>query len=106
MKEQLLLVDLGPLPPKPNKQKWTKLYKKYCEKIYDERGGNTGEYCCGYHWCCDECYGTLQNGCSDCVHTIKQIAKELGIEIDYNNFDFEKIEKEIEKAYERSRIKK
>ena len=103
-KEQLTLFDTEPFDTKPvytnsQKRKWTKKYKIHCEKIYHEEGDMNGSYCCGYHWCCNECECKLHNGCADCVHTIKTIAKELGIKINYLDYDFKKIEEEIKKTY-------
>lgn len=101
MTEQLTLFDVKPTYTAYQIKKWTKKYVEYCNRVYEECGGSTGEYCCGYHWCCDECRATLCNECADCVHTIKKIARELQIEIDYLDFDFEKLERRIYEAYAR-----
>jgi len=103
MSKQLSLFDIKPNYTEYQKRKWTKKYKMHCEKIHEERGIYNGEYCCGYHWCCDKCEYKLWNGCADCVHTIKKIAKEYGIKIDYNDYDFEKIERNIKEVYERAK---
>lgn len=102
-KGQLTLFDIKPNYTEYQKRKWTTKYKEYCNEIYEERGSYSGEYCCGYHWCCDKCECKLCNGCADCVHTIKQIAKEYGIAIDYNDYDFEKIERNIKEVYEQAK---
>ena len=99
--KQLTLFDVKPTYTDYQVRKWTKKYVEYCDHVYQERGAYTGEYCCGYHWCCDECKQTLCKGCADCVHTIKQIARELQIKIDYFDFDFEKLERRIYEAYAR-----
>ena len=101
--KQLTLFDAGPTYSDYQVRKWTKKYVEYCNSVYQDRGDSTGEYCCGYHWCCDECRQTLCKGCADCVHTIKQIARELQIEIDYSDFDFENLEWRIFEAYARSK---
>ena len=36
-------------------QEWFDAFVEHCNKIYFEKGDKTGLYCCGYHWCCDEC---------------------------------------------------
>ena len=74
-------------------QEWFDMFVKHCNKIYFERGDSTGEYCCGYHWCCDECEQELCNGCADCVATIVKILKEHDIKIITSDIDFEKWEK-------------
>ena len=100
--KQLTLCDVEPTHTDYQVRKWTRKYVEYCDRICQERGSSfTGEYCCGYHWCCDKCKQTLCNGCADCVHTIKQIARELQIKIDYSDFDFEKLERRIREAYEK-----
>ena len=99
--KQLTLFDIKPTYTDYQVRKWTKKYVEYCNRVFDERGDSTGEYCCGYHWCCDECRQTLCNGCADCVHTIKKIVRELQIKIDYFDFGFEKLERRIYEAYAR-----
>lgn len=99
--KQLTLFDVKPTYTDYQVRKWTKKYVEYCDRVYSERGAYSGEYCCGYHWCCVECGCRLCRGCADCVHTIKQIAKKLQIKIDYSDFDFEKLERRIYEAYAR-----
>ena len=81
-------------------KEWFELFTNYCQKIYEERGDETGEYCCGYHWCCDECEQKYCCGCEDCVQTIIDIAKSFNIEIDRSDIDFEAFEERIKKCYE------
>ena len=83
-----------------SEKEWFDKFVKYCEKIYHKRGELTGEYCCGYHWCCDECEQKHCCGCQDCVQTIIDIAESLGIMIDRSNLNFKKFEEKVEKAYE------
>lgn len=78
------------------KEEWFEAFTKYCNEIYDREGDSTGKYCCGYHWCCDKCEMNICCGCADCVATIVSILEENGIEIDYNNFDFEYWERRAE----------
>lgn len=101
--KQLTLFDVKPDYTDYQIRKWTKKYNEYCNRVFDERGDASGVYCCGYHWCCDECRMTLCNGCRDCVHTVKQIARDLQIKIDYSDFDFEKFERRIYEAYAKSK---
>lgn len=81
------------------------MFAEHCHKIYEERGDTTGEYCCGYHWCCDECKGELCNGCADCAATIIEIYKSFGFEIDRSDIDFDNFEKRAKELYE-SRFRK
>lgn len=83
-------------------KEWFELFTNYCQKIYEERGDLTGDYCCGYHWCCDECEQKHCCGCEDCVQTIIDIAKSFNIEIDRSDINFEKFEERIKKYYENS----
>ena len=71
------------------KQEWFEAFTKHCDEIYDKEGDSKGTYCCGYHWCCDKCKCELAKGCADCVATIVSILEENGVEIDYNDFDFD-----------------
>lgn len=71
------------------KQEWFEAFTKHCDEIYDKEGSDHGTYCCGYHWCCDKCKCELAKGCADCVATIMSILEENGVEIDYNDFDFD-----------------
>lgn len=97
--KQITLFDVPPTYTESQKRKWTKKYKEYCEKIFREKGDFSGLYCCGYHWCCDECLCRLENGCADCIYTIKTLARRFGILIDYNDYDFEKFEKKVAERY-------
>ena len=100
--EQLTLFPNQPeLKPTSDyqKRKWFNKFAQYCQDIYEEKGSLTGLYCCGYHWCCDECYGTLCNGCRDCVKTMKTILKEHNVFIDYNDYDFAKWERIAKETY-------
>ena len=106
MDNETILFDIKPVHTAYQVRKWTKKYIEYCNQVYQERGDYTGEYCCGYHWCCDECRHTLCNGCADCVHTIKRIGRELGINIDYLDFDFDKLECRIHEAYKKRKDNK
>ena len=99
--KQLTMFDVKPTHTDYQVRKWTKKYVEYCDRVYHERGAYSREYCCGCHWCCDECGCRLCRGCADCVHTIKQIAKKLQIKIDYSDFDFDKQERRIYEAYAR-----
>lgn len=87
MIEQLLLN--GDIVKIYSSKEWFDMFTEHCNKIYEERGSMTGEYCCGYHWCCNECKGELCYGCADCVATIISILEENGVEIDYSNLDFD-----------------
>lgn len=84
-----------------SEKEWFDKFVKYCDKIYNKRGQLTGEYCCGYHWCCDKCETNLCCGCADCVQTIIDIAKTLDIYIDRSDLNFQKFEDYVRKSYER-----
>ena len=85
-------------------KEWFDLFTEHCNKIYFERGSETGEYCCGYHWCCNECEAKICNCCADCVQTMIDILKSFGYNPDYSDTDFDALEERIRKLYE-SRIK-
>jgi len=85
--EQLDLFGGEPTPIH-TKQEWFEAFAKHCDEIYDKEGDLKGTYCCGYHWCCDECVG-VGTGCTGCVNTIVSILERNGVEIDYNDFDFD-----------------
>ena len=95
--EENSLIDLSKIPTNPTRkslrQKWIRKFTAYCDKIYEERGSISGVYCCGYHWCCNECYCKFAKGCRDCVATIEEILKKHHIAIDYSNYDFYEWEK-------------
>lgn len=78
------------------KDEWFEAFTRYCDQIHEEQGEMTGAYCCGYHWCCNQCEMNLCCGCADCVATIVSILEENGIYIDYNDFDFEYWERRAE----------
>lgn len=101
--EQINLFDIKPAYTDYQVRKWTKKYVEYCEGVYHKRADYTGEYACGFHWCCEDCMRIYFKGCTDCVHTIKKIARQLKIKIDYSDFDFEKLERQICKAYRDSK---
>jgi len=97
--EQLDLFGGEPTPIYTKKE-WLDMFVEHCNKIYEERGGKTGEYCCGYHWCCDECKMKLCNGCADCVATIIKIYESFGYEIDSSDIDFDNFEQRARELYE------
>ena len=104
MKKQETLIDLDSIPKvKNNKGTWFKKFEKYCWDKYEKEGDKTGCYCCGYHWCCNECFCSSQSGCADCVLTIKTILLNNGIEIDYNDYDFEKWENLAYEAWKKGK---
>lgn len=78
-------------------KEWFDMFVEHCNKIYFERGERTGEYCCGYHWCCDKCKQQLCNMCADCVATIVQILNDNGVTIYTSDIDFNKWEERAEK---------
>lgn len=73
------------------KQEWFEAFAKHCDEIYDKEADLRGTYCCGYHWCCDKC---------NCVATIMSILEEKGVEINYNDFDFDYWERKARELYE------
>ena len=95
--EELTLFDLDTIPTNKTRQslrqKWIRKFTKHCDEIYLKEGDLTGHYCCGYHWCCDKCYGKFMRGCRDCVATIEDILTKHYGAIDYEDYDFEKWEK-------------
>ena len=97
--EQLDLFGGEPIEIHTEKE-WFKAFVEHYNKIYFEKGDETGLYCCGYHWCCDKCECKLCNVCADCVQTIKTILEENDIKIDYNDFDFEYWERKAKEAFE------
>ena len=98
MIEQLLLN--GDIVKIYSSKEWFDMFVEHCNKIYEDRGSETGEYCCGYHWCCNECKAKLCNGCADCVQTIIDIYESFGYQIDRSDIDFEKFEKRARELYE------
>lgn len=81
-------------------QEWFDMFVEHCDKIYEERGSGTGEYCCGFHWCCDKCKQELCNGCADCVQTMIDIYESFGYQIDRSDIDFDDFEKRARELYE------
>ena len=65
-----------------SKHIWREKFNKHCINMM---GDYEPYYCCGYHWCCDECYGMFEDGCMDCVITIEMILQRNGYRIDYEN---------------------
>lgn len=98
MIEQLLLA--GSVIKIYSRQEWFDMFVEHCNKIYKERGNDTGEYCCGYHWCCNECEAKLCNCCADCAQTIIDIYESFGYKIDQSDIDFDEFEKRVRELYE------
>lgn len=96
--EQLLLDGSSVTVYTP--KEWFKLWSEHCFKQYKEDGELTGLYCCGYHWCCDECEMKHACGCDDCVQTMIDILKSFGYEPDYSDTDFDALEERIKQMYE------
>ena len=84
-------------------EEWFRLFSEHCWKKYQADGESTGEYCCGYHWCCNECEQRHASGCDDCVQTMIDILESFGYKIDYSDVDFDALEERIRKLYEKSR---
>ena len=102
--EQLLLDGSSVTVYSP--QEWFELFTKHCNKIFFERGDRTGEYCCGFHWCCNECEQKHSCGCADCVQTMIDILKSFGYEPDYSDINFKRFERRVRALYEGKTIKK
>lgn len=83
-----------------SRKEWFDMFTEHCNKIYEERGSLTGEYCCGYHWCCNECKNEICNCCADCVQTIIDIYESFGYQIDTSDIDFDSFEKKAREIYE------
>lgn len=98
MIEQLLLN--GDVVKIYSQKEWFDMFTEHCNDIYFKRGDKTGEYCCGYHWCCDKCKQEIGNGCADCVATIIEIYESFGYEIDRSDIDFDNFEKRARELYE------
>lgn len=81
-------------------QEWFDLFVDHCNNVYAKEGNRTGKYCCGYHWCCNECKQELSYGCADCVQTMINILESFGYKIDYSDIDFDALEERIRKLYE------
>lgn len=81
------------------KNKWHKALKKWLENEYYTKSNLSGRLVCGCDWLCDECHmGDI--GVKPCKETILRLAKNYGIVIDYNDFDFAKLENKIKEAHE------
>lgn len=65
-----------------SKHEWREKFNKHCISMM---GDYEPYYCCGYHWCCNECYCMFEDGCMDCVITIEMILQRNGYRIDYEN---------------------
>ena len=98
MIEQILLD--GSVEKIYSKKEWLHMFADHCQKILDERGEYTGEYCCGYHWCCDKCKCELCEGCLDCAATMYEIYESFGHTVDRSNLDFDKFEERAKELYE------
>lgn len=83
--------------------KWFRKFVDHCNKLYSKYSEMDGRYCCGYHWCCDECDMRLCNGCADCARTMVEIYRSYGLEVNTNDRDFEKFEETVRKLYERDK---
>lgn len=79
---------------KYQKQKWRNKLQKYCDTQSQEVGPTTGYCVCGYMNYCDYCRGSGETNA--CVKAICELAKEKGVKIDYNDFNFEKFLAELE----------
>lgn len=88
------------LTPDYQMGEWLNEFRKWLELEYEKHSSNCGRLCCGCDWMCDDCKCEYGEGTKDCMITILAIAKELGIEIDYYDFDFEKLEKKIKQKYD------
>lgn len=88
--------------------KWHKVFKKWLENEYDTKSELSGRLICGCDWLCDKCEydGESQEiGIIPCKRTIIKLAKDYGITIDYNDFDFAKFENKVrEKERENAKI--
>ena len=106
--KQLSIFDGFDLPTRHSPKgarEWTKAFVERCNEIYFKEGDMYGTFCCGYHWCCEECEMKLCNCCADCVYVIKKLLKRYGIQIDYNDYDFDKWERLAREAYEQRKRK-
>lgn len=84
-------------------QEWFEMFSKYCYGKYESDGQVTGQYCCGYHWCCNVCRQKHQCGCDDCVQTIVDILEEHNVTIVTSDLDFESWENKAKALYEEKR---
>lgn len=69
------------------KRKWSISFRKWCEKKWLEEGSLKGTFCCGCMRICDYCNRKYNEGCKDCVETIKELLNE----VPYRDYDFQKI---------------
>lgn len=79
---------------KYQKQKWRNKLQKYCDNQSQEVGSTTGYCVCGYMNYCDRCIGAGETNA--CVKAICELAKEKSIEINYNDYNFEKFIEKVE----------
>jgi len=95
MKGQLKF-DIGK-PTQPNYkyliQKWRNALQKYCDDMMVKVGGKTGYCACGCMRYCNYCDGKQPN---ECVRAIRELADEKKIEIDWTDYDFEKLIEKVE----------
>lgn len=99
MIEQILLD--GSVQKVYSKDEWISMCGEYFDKIFEEKGDMTGLYCCGYHWCCDECVQEICRGCADCALTMYKIYESFGYEVDRSDLDFAKFENRTKELYEK-----
>lgn len=100
-KEQLRLFDLEPYELKPKftaqeKANWSKAFKKWADQKWKDECSLTGIFCCGYMRICDLCESKFSDGCKDCVESVKEWYRIKNKDIDYKDYDFDKIIKNIE----------
>ena len=99
---QLMFQEIKDLPKDTTKQrqqykkyyqmrKWRKKLQEYCDNQAYGTEYKCDSWCvCGYMSYCDYCSGNFaREQC--CAKAICQRAKELGIKIDYNDFNFVKL---------------
>lgn len=98
MKNQIKM-DLSAIPKiavttNTQKTKWRNALQKYCDKQAQEKGETTGYCVCGWMSYCDKCRGSGEKNA--CVKAICELARENNLNINYNDFDFEKFIEKIE----------
>lgn len=82
------------------KRKWHKKINEWLWKEYNQNGDNYGRLMCGNDWLCNECVdNTNGRGIIPCKLTMLKIARNCGIKINYNDYDFEKLENKIREKY-------
>lgn len=81
---------------KYNKQKWRNKLQEYCDNQAKTIGDVSGWCVCGNMNFCDYCeHCGKKNGC---VKAIVEYCKENHIEINYTDYDFEKLLEKTEKT--------